>query len=246
MRTLAKLTASELNLFLREPLAVFFVLAFPSILVGILGSIPGFREPNPELGGLRVIDLYVTISITLSLAILALQGTPVVLANYRERGVLRRLSTTPVHPAKLLVAQLAANLLAFVASTALVLAVGRIVFDVPLPQQPGAYLVAFALATAALFAMGLFVAAIAPNGKAGNAIGTILFFPVMFFAGLYVPREVMPETLRRIGDLTPLGAGEHALRDAAAGLWPHTGQIAVLGAYIVVFGLAAARLFRWE
>jgi ABC-2 type transport system permease protein len=151
-----------------------------------------------------------------------------------------------VHPAKLLVAQLAANLLAFVASTALVLAVGRIVFDVPLPQQPGAYLVAFALATAALFAMGLFVAAIAPNGKAGNAIGTILFFPVMFFAGLYVPREVMPETLRRIGDLTPLGAGEHALRDAAAGLWPHTGQIAVLGAYIVVFGLAAARLFRWE
>jgi ABC-2 type transport system permease protein len=246
MSTLAKLTGSELKLFLREPLAVFFVLAFPSILVGILGSIPGFREPSAELGGLRVIDLYVTISITLSLAILALQGTPVVLATYRERGVLRRLSTTPVHPAKLLVAQLASNLLAFVVSTALVLAIGRVVFDVPLPRQLGAYAVAFALAAAALFAIGLFVAAIAPSGKAGNAIGTILFFPIMFFAGLYVPREAMPDSLRRIGDLTPLGAGEQALRDAATGLWPQAGQVAVLAAYIVVFGLAAARLFRWE
>ncbi|HEU4423738.1 MAG TPA: ABC transporter permease [Pilimelia sp.] len=246
MRTLVKLTGSELKLFLREPLGVFFVVAFPSILVGILGSIPGFREPTPDLGGLRVIDLYVTISITLGLAILALQGAPVVLATYRERGVLRRLSTTPVHPAKLLVAQLTSNLVAFSASTVLVLAVGRIVFDVPLPRHLGAYVVAFALATSALFAMGVFVAAIAPNGKAGNAIGTILFFPVMFFAGLYVPREAMPETLRRIGDFTPLGAGEQALRDASTGLWPHAGQIAVLGAYIVVFGLAAARLFRWE
>jgi ABC-2 type transport system permease protein len=246
MGVFAKLTGSELKLFLREPLGVFFIVAFPSILVGILGSVPAFREPNPDIGGLRVIDLYVTISITLSLAILALQGMPLVLATYRERGVLRRLSTTPVHPAKLLAAQVASSLLAFAVSTALVLAVGWFAFDVPLPRRLAAYVVAFALVAAALFAIGLFVAAVAPSGKAANAIGTILFFPVMFFAGLWAPREAMPPTLRWIADFTPLGAGEHALHDAAIGLWPHTGQIAVLGAYIVVFGLAAVRLFRWE
>jgi ABC-2 type transport system permease protein len=102
------------------------------------------------------------------------------------------------------------------------------------------------LAAAALFAIGLFVAAVAPTGRSGNAIGTILFFPVMFFAGLWVPREAMPAALRRVADFSPLGAGEHALHDSAIGLWPHLGQLAVLLGYVVVFGVAAARMFRWE
>jgi ABC-2 type transport system permease protein len=246
MSALTKLTGTEIKLFLREPLVVFFALAFPSILVGILGSVRTFRQPDPDIGGLRIIDLYVTISVALILAMLALQFTPAVLANYRERGILRRLSTTPVHPAMLLAAQLATSLLTALVAVTLVLGIGWIAFAVPLPRQFVGFLVAFVLAASALFAVGLFVAALAPSGKAGNAIGTILFFPVMFFAGLWVPREAMPALLRRIGDFTPLGAGEQALHDAAAGLWPHAGQLAVLAAYIVVFGLAAAKLFRWE
>jgi ABC-2 type transport system permease protein len=246
MSALTRLTGTEIKLFLREPLGVFFTLAFPSVLVAILGSVPAFRRPDEGVGGLRVIDLYVTISIALVLAMLALQFTPAVLANYRERGVLRRLSTTPVHPAMLLVAQLATSLAIAVVAATLVLGIGRVAFAVPLPRQLAGFLVAFVLAAAALFAIGLLVAAVAPSGKAGNAIGTILFFPVMFFAGLWAPREAMPAVLRRIGDFTPLGAGEQALHDAAAGLWPQVGHLGVLVAYIVVFGLAAARMFRWE
>jgi ABC-2 type transport system permease protein len=245
MNVFAKLTGTEVKLMLREPMVVFFALAFPAILVGILGSIPGFRDTDEDTG-LRVIDLYVTIAIALVLSMAALQFTPATLALYRERGILRRLSTTPVHPAKLLGAQLVTSTLMTVTSATLVLVLGRLVFAVPLPRQFFGYLVTFLLAAGALFAIGLFVAALAPSGKAGNAIGTLLFFPVMFFAGLWVPREVMPAALRRIADFTPLGAGEHALHDAAVGLWPHAGLLAVLAAYIVVFGLAAARLFRWE
>jgi ABC-2 type transport system permease protein len=246
MNALAKLTRTEAKLFIREPAAVFFALAFPCIMLGILGSIPSFRQSDPHLGGGRVIDLYVTITVAFTLAMQALQLTPSVLANYRERGILRRLSTTPAQPAMLLAAQLASSLLTAVVATTLVLGIGRIAFAVALPRQFGGFLVAFVLTASALFAIGLFVAAVAPSGKAGNAIGGILFFPVMFFAGLWAPREVMPAALRRIGDFTPLGAGEQALRDAAAGFWPHAGQLGVLAAYIVVFGVVATRTFRWE
>jgi ABC-2 type transport system permease protein len=246
VRSFGRLTTTEFRLYLREPLVVFFSLAFPAVLVAILGSVPAMRHPEPTLGGLRVVDLYVTISVALTLAMLGLQFTPAVLAGYRERGVLRRLSTTPVHPAQLLGAQLAASVCAGLVAVGLVIAVGRLAFAVPLPRHPAGYLLALVLSAGALFAVGLTIAAVVPSGKVANAVGTVLFFPVMFFAGLWAPRETMPPLLRHIGDATPLGAGEQALHDASTGAWPHAGQLAVLAAYIVVFGLAAARLFRWK
>jgi ABC-2 type transport system permease protein len=246
MSVFVTLTRSELRQFLREPMSVFFVLPFPSILVVILGSIPAFREPSADLGGGRVIDLYVGISVALVLAMLALQVTPTALATYRERGILRRLATTPVGPARMLSAQLVMSMLSAVVSAGLVVAVGRIAFDVPLPARFPSFVVAFLLSAAAVFAVGLFIAALAPSGKAANAIGTLLFFPSMFFAGLWAPREVMPRILQRIGDFTPLGAGERALHDAATGHWIHPLPLTVLVAYLVVFGLGAARVFRWE
>lgn len=246
MRVFGKLTVSELRLFLREPMQVFWILAFPSILVIILGSIPSFREPTADLGGARVIDLYVGIAIILTLASLGLQVAPLVLATYRERGILRRLATTPARPAALLGAQLVMSIGTAIVSGALVLVIGRVVFDVALPRQIAGFVLAFLLTAGAAFALGLLVAAVAPNGKAANTIGTLCFFPLMFFAGLWTPREAFPGLLRTISDLTPLGAGERALAAAMSGQWPAWGSLTVLVAYVLVFGLAAARLFRWE
>jgi ABC-2 type transport system permease protein len=246
MSVFVKLARSELRLFLRDPVSAFFALAFPTVLVVILGSIPAFRDANPALGGGRVIDIYVGISVILVLAMLALQVTPAVLATYREKGILRRLATTPVGPGRMLSAQLAMSALIGVGSAGLVLAVGRIAFGVALPDQIVSFVIAFLLSGAAVFAIGLFIAAVAPSGKAANSIGTLLFFPSMFFAGLWTPREVMPGIIQRIGDFTPLGAGERALHDAVAGHWTNPLSLTVLVAYVVVFAVAASKMFRWE
>ena len=102
------------------------------------------------------------------------------------------------------------------------------------------------LLTLALLALGMFVAAVSPTGKVANALGSILFFPLMFFAGLWIPLPLMPGTLRTGGDFTPRGAGVQALQEAAAGDWPQLGHLAVLAGWIVVMSAAAARFFRWE
>ena len=47
---------TELRLFRREPGALFWILLFPTLLLVILGSIPGFRHHDADLGGLRTID----------------------------------------------------------------------------------------------------------------------------------------------------------------------------------------------
>jgi ABC-2 type transport system permease protein len=246
MNVFVKLARSELRLFLREPVMVFFTVLFPSVLVVILGSIPAFRKPADSLRGGTVIGVYVAVAVILLLAMLAFQAAPLALATYRERGILRRMATTPVRPVSLLGAQLAMDTLVAIVSSILVLAVGRIFFAVGLPHNPGAYVLAFLLTAGAAFAIGLFVAAIAPSGKAANSIGTFLFFPTMFFAGLWTPREVFPGVLKRVADFTPLGAAERALYEAANGRWINGLSLTVLLAYILVFGVAATRLFRWE
>lgn len=98
---------TELRLFRREPGALFWMLVFPTLLLAILGSIPSFREADPSFGGLRPVDAYVPVAVLLGLTVGGLQGMPQVLTGYRERGILRRMSATPVRPAALLSAQMA-------------------------------------------------------------------------------------------------------------------------------------------
>ncbi|WP_441246210.1 ABC transporter permease [Kitasatospora sp. McL0602] len=247
MNTLAlrRLAITEAKLFLRDPVTAFFGLAFPVVLMGILGSIPALRKASPAMHGLSTLDLYAPILTVFTLMMLAMNGLPPLLAGYREKGVLRRLSASPVRPAMLLGALLPLYLVVAVISMALVMVVG-VICGVSLPQQVAGFVLAFVLSAAGLFALGLLVAALAPSGKAGNAIGATLFFPLMFFAGVWIPRDFTPEWLRRIGDFTPSGAAVQSLQDAWTGHFPHGVDLLTLAVFALVAGGAAAKLFRWE
>ncbi|HIW99790.1 MAG TPA: ABC transporter permease [Candidatus Nesterenkonia stercoripullorum] len=246
MPPLIRLTAAEARLFFREPLNWSLMLPVAPILLIILGSIPAFREVRDETTGLRMIDQYTPMVVVAGLTILALSMLPQVFAAYREKGVLRRLRTTPVHPSRMLGAHLLLSGAFACGVTIIVLAIARIVFGVPMPENLLGYVLAFVLCALAMLSIGLLLAALAPSGTSAGAVGMILFFPLMFFAGLWIPRSAMNETLLTISDFSPLGAGVQAMQDAAAGDWPQLLHLAVMAGWAVLAGLLAARLFRWE
>jgi ABC-2 type transport system permease protein len=246
MYALRKLTITEGRLFLRDPAAAFFTLVFPVLLLAALGAVPAFRRATPKLHGLSTIEVYAPVMVVFTLVMLAMNGMAPVLTAYREKGVLRRISASPVPAAMILGALSILYAVVSVVSLALVAVVGRLAFHIALPQAPLAFLVAFVLAAASLFAAGMLLAALAPSAKAGNAIGVACFFPLMFFSGLWVPRDLMPGVLRRAGDFIPSGAATDAVLDAWHGQWPHTGDLATMTVFALVAGCAAARLFRWE
>jgi ABC-2 type transport system permease protein len=238
------LLKTEAKLLIREPVLVFWGVAFPLVLLTVMGL--AGSDPDPDLGGLSLVQTYVPVLVAFTFTILGVSALPTAVATYRERGVLRRLATTPLRPSRLLGAQLAANAAIAALTAALILALARIAFGVALPAAGLAFLLAVVLAAAALLSIGLLIAALAPRARVAGAIGTMLFFPLMFFAGLWAPRATMGHTLRGIGDYTPLGAAVQALQDASAGGRPHPGQLLVMAAYAVVSAALATRLFRWQ
>ena len=237
---------TEVRLFRREPGAIFWILLFPTLLLVILGSIPGFREHQSDLGGLRTIDVYVPVAVLLGLIVGGLQSMPQTLTGYRERGILRRMATTPVRPSALLSAQMVVYGGAALVSALLALVVGRLAFAVPLPKQPLGYLLALLLAVLVALALGSVVSALSRTTKIAGAIGSAVFFPSMFCAGVWLPVQSMPHLMARIVDCTPFGAAAQALNRAAAGHWPGWGHIGVLAVWILLLTGAAGRWFRWE
>lgn len=237
---------TEFRLFRREPGAVFWILLFPTLLLAILGSIPSFRDHDASLGGLRLIDTYVPVVVLVALITSGVQSMPQGVTGYRERGILRRMSVTPVRPAALLTAQMLVQGSAALGSAVLALAVGRLAFDVTLPKQAAGYLLALVLAVLAALALGSVVSAVSRTTKMANAIGTVVYFPMMFCAGVWLPVQAMPHLMARVVGLTPFGAAARALGEAAAGDWPGWDHLGVLALWTVLLTAAAARWFRWE
>lgn len=238
-----RLIRMELKLYSRDFAAVFFgILLSPMILV-ILGCIPAFRVRDPELGGQTIIGLYVPIMMAMAIAMIGLSTLPATLATYRERGILRRLSTTPVRPRDLLMAQAVVQFGILVASSIAIVLIGRLAFGVPLPGNPLGFLAAYLLAVGALFAIGLMLAS-AGTAKVAAGLGSAVFFPMMFLAGLWVPREVMPGALRSVSDYSPLGAAVQSLQDSSSGRWPGAVHLLVLAAWTALAWFGAVRLFR--
>jgi ABC-2 type transport system permease protein len=244
MKNLVKITTVETKLFFREPGTWIVAVLLPTIILVIVGLIVGSQGPDEVLGGQRFIDLFVPSLVVVTLAVLGVNTLPARLVSYRERGVLRRLSTTPVEPAALLAAQLVINTAVAIAAVVLLIIVGKLAFRIPFPQHPAGFLAAFVFGMSSLFALGLLVAALAPTSRTGAMLIIPLFILVMFLGGVYIPRMFLPEFLIRIGDYTPPGV--QALLDAWTGTAPQPLQLAVLAAITLVAGFAAAKLFRWE
>lgn len=249
-RVLARLTAVEARLYAREPSAVFFGLVFPALLLTVLGLVmPWADEPfdaaDPVLSRVTAISAYTPIVLALAIATVAFSTFPAVIAGYREKGVLRRLSTTPLPPSRVLAAQLVVSVGTLVAASALAVALGVGVLDIALPRDPALVLAAFVLGSTSALAVGCLIAARAGTAAAATGVGMIAYFASLFFAGVWMPLPLMPDVVQTISAYTPVGAASQAM---AVG-WYGTGvpalELAVMAAWTIVCVPLAARLFRW-
>ena len=233
------------KLALREPAGLVFGIGLPLILLIIFGNVPTFNQPM-EGSTFTLFELYIPILMVTVLIFLGLFGLPIPIVRDRETGWLRRISTTPVSPSKLLAAQVTINLILAAAGFTILIAGSTLIFGVKIPFDILGFMLSLVLSTLAMFSLGLLVTAVAPSQSAANGITMALLYPLLFFAGIYVPIQVLPSGLQTAALFTPVGAAVNALDSAMTGSFPSFVPLVVMAAYAGIFYFVAIRYFRWE
>ncbi|HLH99994.1 MAG TPA: ABC transporter permease [Acidimicrobiales bacterium] len=240
-----KLARIEAVLLGRTPQAVIWMAVLPIAAIIVLSSLHGTTVPNQAFGGLSALDVYLPIIMVFSLVMSAIVSLPGVLTTYREKGILRRFATTPVPRSYVLGAQ-AVIYLGIGVAVDVILFVIAIASGAEVPGDIGGFILSLLLVALVTLGIGLLVTALAPSARVAQAIGGVLLFPLMFFAGLWVPRSTMSPALRTISDYSPLGAGVRAVQASIGGQWPAAAALLVMVGYTIVCGAIAVRMFRWE
>jgi ABC-2 type transport system permease protein len=247
MRGLIRLTITNIKLYIREPVSVFFTLAFAPLLVVLFGAMYG-NDPSPLFGGYGSMDISMPAYTALILGSVGILGIPIQVGSLREQGVLRRYRATPMHPLTYIVADVFTNLIMTLLGMALLVLVGWLLYSVQFEGQVLAVIGGLLLGGLSMFAFGYLIAGLAPGARSAQVIGMVIFYPMMFLSGAGIPLEIMPESVRKISDFLPLTYVVKLLRGSWFGEnWgEHLLDLAVLVGVLVICGALAARFFRWE
>lgn len=251
MNALTALIRSEATLLTRNPTAIFMALLFPTALLLLQGLvIPGTGEAiggdDPDFAQLRAIDLFIPIALTVALGSVTLTNFPSAIGGYREKGVLRRLATTPVGPQRVLIAQVVISGLSLMMGAAIAVFSAMTVLNAQPPRSLLLVVAIFGLAAVQMLCIGSLIAARASTAQNANGIGMLIFFGCLFTAGVWTPGPLMAEPLREISGFTPLGAASQSLTAAWYGHAVSLVQIAVMVVWTIPLLIIAVRTFRWR
>ena len=216
LRTVSLLTTMELRLLRREPGVLVALIGFPAVTVLVIAGVFG-STPDPEFGGLVPSEHYVVGYLGVVLAAMGLITLPVMIAERRERGVLRRYTSSGVGGGVLVGSHAAVGAIVGTAASALVLLVGGLVYGVPAPADPVATVAWFLAGLACFIAIGGALGVLMPSARVAAAVGNLLFVPMFLLGGGGPPREVMTGPMQTISDVMPLSHIVGGLRQSWLG-----------------------------
>jgi ABC-2 type transport system permease protein len=189
--------------------------ALGAVNQGMSGEPPFIRSAETSILArkFRFIEFFVPGIIAMSVMTSSLSGAVTMNAELRQKGVIRKLSTTPItHGDWVLSNILYQVILAVMAATAILL-VSYAVFHVSL--RIDAWLPAFIVLEVFAFAgVGMILTRVAKEAESAMAAANAIMYPMMFLSGSFFPLEMMPGFLQEIARLLPLYYGNEGLRAA--------------------------------
>jgi ABC-2 type transport system permease protein len=232
MRSLLRLAITEMKLFVREPMVLTFVFAFPVLTVLILGGV--FDDDDPNFEGALPSDYYVAAYIGVVIAAIGLVMLPVHLASYRERGVLRRFDVSRYPRWALPAAWILVAMVITVLAVAVLLVTAQLVYGLPEPDNVLGVVGGTLLGAFAFISIGIALGMALPSARSAQGLGMLLFFPFFLLGGAGPPPDAMGEPMSSIADVVPLTHVVRSIQEPWLDLGSPTGHLAVLAALAVL------------
>ena len=216
---------------------------------GLSGQPPFIRAVETSILAkkYRFIEFFVPGIIAMSVMTSSLSGAVTMNAELRQKGVIRKLSTTPITRTDWILSNILYQFVLAVISTVAILMVSYAVFSVRL-QLNGWLFVFLVFEVFAFGGIGMILTRVASEAESAGAAANFIMFPMMFLAGSFFPIEMMPGFLQTIARILPLYYVNEGLRasmvsvDNTAAL-RYAAMIGMFAAVVFVLGIATT---RWE
>ncbi|MBT8228332.1 MAG: ABC transporter permease [Dactylosporangium sp.] len=253
VRVLRREVGCASRVMLRSPQTLFLVVALPVLYLVIFGAIFSGEEVNDVPG--RSWNLSVSVIMTASVVVIGVvsatfQSLTMTLAQDRERGVLKRLRSTPLPSWVFFTAQVLTALLVSVALAVLVTGCGALAFDVALPgRRTPAALVTLIVGALSCSLVALPFSVLVRRSAAALPLAFGVSLGLFFLSGNFFPGKALPDPVASVADIFPV---RHFFVAMLTAFDPHTtgagfewDNLAVLGGWAVAGALLALRWFRW-
>ncbi len=245
---------SNLLMFLRNRAATFWIIVFPIGLMLVLGAMYGNEKFDPtDPNSLTAISFITPGLIVLSLMSNGLVGNATSMAQLREKGILRRIQTTPLPVSHLILSRVLMQTIIMVGQAAIMTATSILVFTARYDVAGLIEAIPWIILGAILFmAIGQAVAALVRKVETVSVVSQVVNFPLMFLGTLWIPASSMPDWLQAVSKFLPSTMVADLVRTPMLAAIQYEPSIPLLFAFLgIIAYLVAAialstRYFKWN
>jgi ABC-2 type transport system permease protein len=188
---------------------------------------------NPERrSAVNIVPGLIGIILTLTMILF----TAVAIVRERERGNLELLINTPVSTTQLMVGKLLPYIAIGLVQVGIVVAVGQLLFDVPLRGTLVALYTAAAFFIAANLSLGLLISTVAKTQFQAMQLTVFVLLPSILLSGFMFPFDGMPRFAQYIGEILP---NTHFIR-LSRGIMLRDASLIELGNELLVLAIFTA------
>ena len=235
----------QLMLYTRSNELAFFTFLLPLILFILLGSTYGDDTINGDRGA----NFLEAGMLGYGLVSTAFAGLAIFMVIRRESGILKRVRATPLPASTYLGAVLVSTLIAFAVNSACMIAIGRGLFSVPLPDRWLSLVLTLWLGAMAFAALGLAMTALVRSAEGASATVNAVYLPMAFISGAFFSPHAFPEFLRALAAVLPLTYFIRLTRDVMLHghqFWDNWPDVTVVAVWGGIGAIIAIWRFRWE
>lgn len=195
------------------------------------------------------IDFLLPGIVAMSVMQMAVFSVAFVFADYKEKGILKRLIATPMKPRQFVTAQVITRLIVAVFQAIVLLVFGALVFGSHVYGAWWLIGLIVLLGGIVFLGLGFTISGLASTVDAVPAIANIVVFPMLFLSGIFFPTSSMPDWLQSVVTYLPLHPFAHALREVVAngaGITSLGHDFLWMGAWAVILIVLANFTFGFE